>query len=56
VPNWKDNVLATLLYGIDDEGRQAFEGLGDNADIEDRAGKLIVRLENDGDAWRLKHA
>jgi hypothetical protein len=45
VPNWKDNVLATLVYGIHDEGRRAFEKLNDEGNMEDAARKLMVRLE-----------
>jgi hypothetical protein len=53
VPNWKDNVLATLVYGIHDEGRRAFEKLNDEGDMEDAARKLMVRLENGEDGWSL---
>jgi hypothetical protein len=53
VPNWKDNVLATLVYGIHDEGRRAFEKLNDEGDMEDSARKLMVRLENGEDGWSL---
>ena len=53
VPNWKDNVLATLVYGIHDEGRRAFEKLNDEGDMEDAAKKLMVRLENGECGWSL---
>jgi hypothetical protein len=53
VPNWKDNVLATLVYGIHDEGRRAFEKLNDEGDMEDAAKKLMVRLENGEGGWSL---
>jgi hypothetical protein len=53
VQNWKDNVLATFVYGIRDEGRRAFEKLNDEGDMEDAARKLMVRLENKDDGWSL---
>jgi hypothetical protein len=42
-------VLATLVCGIHDERRRAFEKLTDEGDMEDAARKLMVRLENGED-------
>jgi hypothetical protein len=43
-----------LVYGIHDEGRRAFEKLNDEGDMEDGARKLMVRLENGEDGWRME--
>jgi hypothetical protein len=42
-----------LVYGINDEGRRAFEKLNDEGDMEDAARKFMVRLENGEDGWSL---
>ena len=56
VPGWKDNVLATLFFGLDMEDKHEHQGLSGPREMDLAAKDLRVKLVADEDGWSLKRA
>jgi len=56
IPNWKENVLATLFFGLDMEDKHEYQGLNGSREMDTMAKNLRVKLVADEGGWSLKRA
>lgn len=56
IPKWTDDVLPTLIYGLDNETRQELRSASERGDVGDASKRMHVRVTKDEDGWSLKQS